>query len=114
MTNIGRIIMLPKGEWDSTIKYEFLDVVTYQGSTWLAKTSNQDVSPVEGDTWQLMVATPDMTGIENAEQARKDAETARQEAEKARQRADQAREDYIYNLRFKIKSDGHIYAEFPK
>jgi hypothetical protein len=114
MTNMGRIVMLPKGEWDSTTKYEFLDVITYQGSTWLAKTSNQNVPPAEGDTWQLMVAAPDLTDIENAEQAREDAEAARQEAEKTRQDADNERNNYIYGLRFKIESNGHIYADFPK
>lgn len=114
MTNMGRIVMLPKGEWDSTIKYEFLDVITYQGSTWLAKTSNQGVSPTEGDTWQLMVAAPDLTDIENAEQAREEAEVARQEAEEVRKNTDKMRDNYIYGLQFVVQSDGHIYANFPK
>ena len=49
----GRIMPLPKGAWNSATQYEMLDMVSYNGSMYIAKRSNTNVTPVEGADWQL-------------------------------------------------------------
>ena len=37
MTTAGRILIMPKGDYDSTRTYEMLDLVKHGGTSWLAK-----------------------------------------------------------------------------
>ena len=37
MTTAGKILIMPKGDYDSTKTYEILDLVRYGGTSWLAK-----------------------------------------------------------------------------
>lgn len=37
VTNVGKVLMMPKGEWSPAATYEYLDLVTYNGSKWLCK-----------------------------------------------------------------------------
>lgn len=37
MTTAGRILIIPKGDYDSTKTYEMLDLVKHNGTSWLAK-----------------------------------------------------------------------------
>jgi len=47
--------MVPKGEWDSTTAYVHLDVVLYNGSSWVAIADNTGQVPAEGSTyWQML------------------------------------------------------------
>ena len=52
--------MTPKGEWDSTISYERLDVVTYSDCVWVARKPSTNVPPVDGEYWMYMCGVVDM------------------------------------------------------
>ena len=39
MTSAGKILIMPKGDYDSTKTYEILDLVKHGGTSWLAKKS---------------------------------------------------------------------------
>ena len=45
MTNAGRILIIPKGEWNGDTKYEMLDLVNYGGASWVAKVNSVNVEP---------------------------------------------------------------------
>ena len=53
-TKLGKVSLTPKGEWDSATAYEQLDLVSYGGSSWVAKKSNTNVAPRENDCWMLV------------------------------------------------------------
>ena len=48
-----------QGEWSSSANYAANDAVSHQGSAWLAKRANQNISPVEGADWTLLAAKGD-------------------------------------------------------
>lgn len=53
----GRIGFVAKGDYDSSINYEQLDVVYHNGSTWMAVQDSQGQEPSEdSEYWQLAVA----------------------------------------------------------
>lgn len=55
MESIGRIILLPKGEYSSSTSYLHLDWVRYQGKAWVSKVDNNvGHTPTEGDYWALL------------------------------------------------------------
>lgn len=53
--NLGKVALTPKGNWDNTITYEKLDVVTYDGNSYIAKTGIPIGTSVTTGTeyWQL-------------------------------------------------------------
>lgn len=53
-TILGKVSITPKGAWKANASYERLDAVSYNGSSFLARRSNQNVVPTEGDDWQMM------------------------------------------------------------
>jgi len=53
--NAGRVAMVPKGEWASATAYTRLDVVLYNGSSWVAIADSTGQVPAEGSAyWQLL------------------------------------------------------------
>lgn len=50
----GRVLMLPKGNYDATTTYEFLDAVYYSGSTYICKQQTTGHAPTDTTYWQLM------------------------------------------------------------
>lgn len=55
MNNAGRILPMPKGEYNSEITYEYLDFVTHDGSSYIAKKQTVGNLPSENsEYWQLM------------------------------------------------------------
>lgn len=54
--NLGRVGIVPKGDWNSATQYEKLDLVTDSGNSWLAKRANKNVAPnsTNTDDWQLI------------------------------------------------------------
>lgn len=50
----GRVLILPKGDYDASIPYEFLDLVNHNSSSWLAKKASQGVEPSDENSefWQ--------------------------------------------------------------
>lgn len=56
MTTAGRILIIPKGDYDSTITYEMLDLVKHNGTSWLAKKESTGIEPTieNAEYWQNM------------------------------------------------------------
>lgn len=56
MASAGRILIMPKGNYDSSATYEMLDMVSYNGTTWLAKktVSNIEPSAANSEYWHNM------------------------------------------------------------
>ena len=58
--NAGRVAMVPKGEWASATAYTRLDVVLYNGSSWVAIADSTGQVPSEDSTyWQLLASGVD-------------------------------------------------------
>jgi hypothetical protein len=65
MAIAGRVALVPKGEWSQSVTYDKLDLVTYNGNTFIAYKSSVGVTPVDGDTWMLVLEGIDPQDIEN-------------------------------------------------
>lgn len=51
----GKVLMIPKGEYDATATYTMLDVVSYQGKSYVAKQTTTGNAPTDTTYWQLMI-----------------------------------------------------------
>lgn len=60
MASAGRILIMPKGEWNTETEYEMLDLVSHNGRSWLAKKNAVGIEPRDenAEYWQ------DMFGID--------------------------------------------------
>lgn len=58
-TNLGKVSITPKGEYNAQIAYEPLDVISYQGDGYIVLKSVQGVTPVNGDTYMKLVSKGD-------------------------------------------------------
>lgn len=58
MASAGRVLPIPKGEWDSATTYTMLDMVRYQQRMYIAKRQNTNVVPTDGADWMLATAFP--------------------------------------------------------
>ena len=55
MKNAGRIMPLPRGEYNSAVTYNLLDFVTHDGSSYICKKESAGNTPSENsEYWQLM------------------------------------------------------------
>lgn len=63
MASAGRILIMPKGNYDSTLTYEMLDLVKHNGTSWLAKKTSVGIEPNETNSeyWQNMFDFQDTT-----------------------------------------------------
>ena len=67
-TDLGNIALNPRGEYDDTASYEYLDTVSYKGGSYvclteLAKTIS-GIAPAQGkntDMWQMIASPGDLT-----------------------------------------------------
>lgn len=50
-TKLAKVSLTPKGAWDSATAYEQLDLVSYDGGSWVAKKPSTGVTPRENDCW---------------------------------------------------------------
>lgn len=53
----GRILIIPKGNYNSSVTYEMLDLVYHNGTSWLAKKTVIGIEPSEanGEYWHKVV-----------------------------------------------------------
>lgn len=51
---IGKVALTPKGEYSSTASYEELDVVRYEGSSYVVNKACSGITPVEGEYYTLL------------------------------------------------------------
>lgn len=56
--NLGKIIMTPKGVYNNSTAYEFLDVVTYNGSSYVCRQASTGNLPTT-DYWELLASKGD-------------------------------------------------------
>ena len=54
MANAGRILIMPKGEYDASVTYTMLDLVMYNNASWLAKKTATGITPEDGEYWHKM------------------------------------------------------------
>ncbi len=54
MVSAGRVMMIPKGEYDASTTYSVLDMVSYQGGSYVAKTTVSNVVPTDTTKWQVI------------------------------------------------------------
>lgn len=52
-TPIGRILIIPKGTYDSTVTYSPLDLVSHNGRAWFCRKECKGIEPIEGEYWQI-------------------------------------------------------------
>lgn len=58
-TKLGKVSISPKGEWSKTAVYEQLDLVTYNGGSWLCTFPNTAQAPAKGEYWTQIAAKGD-------------------------------------------------------
>ena len=56
MANAGRILIIPRGDYDANSTYDKLDLVKYKGTSWLAKKNATGIEPSKenDEYWQNM------------------------------------------------------------
>lgn len=64
---IGRILPIFKGDWDSGTTYTKLDIVYYDGSSYVAKTQNTNQVPTNTFYWQIVAKASTWTDFTDAE-----------------------------------------------
>lgn len=68
MESLGKIVFLPRGEFDLYETYNRLDVVSYQGSSFVCvKDHISGYTPVDGDTWKLVASKGDAYNLTEAD-----------------------------------------------
>ena len=55
MAVAGRILIMPKGEYNPNTTYEMLDVVNHNGISWICKKTSVGITPSEGEHWQALL-----------------------------------------------------------
>lgn len=113
-TDLGNVSPNPRGEYDSTAEYEYLDLVSYEGGSYLCTVelgeTVTNVSPAAGkntDIWQLLTLPGALTAeyvamhddvankAKQVEASTAAAELARQEAESALADVEQLHSDTV-------------------
>lgn len=58
-TNLGKVSVTPKGEYDPLITYERLDIISHNGSSYIVKQASTGVTPIEGEFYALIAEKGD-------------------------------------------------------
>lgn len=58
-TNLGKVSVTPKGEYDPLITYERLDIISHNGSSYIVKQASAGVTPIEGEFYALIAEKGD-------------------------------------------------------
>lgn len=67
--NLGRFILNPRGNYNSSTTYNKLDVVLYNGSSYICKSNNiMGISPIMTNSWQLLALAGQATMTEQQKQ----------------------------------------------
>lgn len=57
--NLGKVSVTPRGTYTAGTSYERLDIVTYQGGSWIALQNSTNVTPAAGAYWAQIAAKGD-------------------------------------------------------
>lgn len=71
-TDLGKVSLTPKGEYDPAAVYERLDIVIYGGNSWLVLTDGvTGIAPAEGENYTLLApgALVDVASLTGSEQS---------------------------------------------
>lgn len=52
LQGLGIVSPVPLGQWNSAIKYQKLNIVRYNGASYIARTPNINVEPIVSPIWQ--------------------------------------------------------------
>lgn len=64
MADAGKIMFTLKGDYDETVPYEILDVVTYDSSLYVSRINNNlGYAPSNTEKWQLLIQKSDVVGV---------------------------------------------------
>lgn len=65
MASAGRILIMPKGDWNAETTYEMLDLVFHSGASWVAKKNVVGIAPSDASVehWMKMCESVDLTEI---------------------------------------------------
>lgn len=64
MANAGRILIIPKGEYNAETTYEMLDLVSYNGMSWLTKKTATGIEPSD-DNSEYWFKFTDFSGLDD-------------------------------------------------
>lgn len=64
-TDLGKVVLLPAGDWDNTKTYSFLDFVYYEGKSFVAK-KEVPIGITTGNEqyWQLLASPSNIQNVE--------------------------------------------------
>ena len=67
-TSAGRVLLIPKGDWNADTTYTGLDWVRHNGAAWVCKNTCTNVEPTEAnaDNWQMMARDGDSVTADTA------------------------------------------------
>lgn len=70
MASAGRILIMPKGAYNSNTTYEMLDLVNHNGISWLAKKTVVGIEPSDANAeyWQNMFALNIVNNLDATEE----------------------------------------------
>ena len=65
MASAGRILIIPKGNWDEETEYNMLDLVFHNEASWIGKRASVGKEPTEDnkDDWMKMCGNVDLTEV---------------------------------------------------
>lgn len=72
MASAGRVLIIPRGEWNAETQYEMLDLVYQRGTSWLAKKSVVGLDPYyddDGIFWMKICEGSDLSEVKARIQA---------------------------------------------
>ena len=66
MASAGRVLIIPKDNFDSSVTYEMLDLVFHNGTSWIAKKTVVGIEPSDThkEYWHKLCESVDLTEIE--------------------------------------------------
>lgn len=56
MAIAGRVAPIPKGEWDSTVEYSKLDIISRNKKSFMAKKASINHTPIDNDEYWMVIA----------------------------------------------------------
>lgn len=64
----GRVLLIPKGDWNPSTTYTGLDWVRHNGASWVCKNTCTGIEPTEAnaDNWQMMARDGDSVTADTA------------------------------------------------
>ena len=64
----GRVLLIPKGDWNANTTYTGLDWVRHNGAAWVCKNTCTNIEPTEANTdnWQMMSRDGDSVTADTA------------------------------------------------